>query len=103
MNDNVIAILKKATVRAKTEGMYDWSRCSTEQQIQQVQMFIGIIILEIEMSEFVSDLDKEAIEIVRKMSYKEWKTNWEEFEKVYDKIPSPTDEFIKSKILEKIK
>lgn len=100
MNNNVNKILDSALKRAKSsESPYDWGRCSTEKKIHIIQLFVGIIILELEMSEHVSDLDLEAIKIVREMTVDEWKGKME----YYEKLPLPTDDFIKSKVDERIK
>lgn len=98
MNSTVKAIIDKATYRAKNEGMFVWEQIGVETRIQQIQLFLGIIITEMEMSQYASDLDKEAISIVRKMTISEWKS----LEFIYEQLPDTTDSFIKKKIEERV-
>ena len=96
---NKIKILTQAYYRAKKDETFYWRKCSWEEKLNLIQTYAYIITVEISMNTHCEDLDWETIQEIRKMTWDEWETVWDD---LYKNIPDPTDEFIKNKIVEKI-
>lgn len=98
MNPQVREIMKKAVKRSYHDKCFEWNRLNQQQKVDSFRLYLGIIIIELEMSEFISDLDMETLLEVKKMVIDE-KTD---FDKLYEEVENLTDEFIIGSIKKKL-
>jgi hypothetical protein len=96
MREETKPFIKKATKRAIESNPDCWATLTNEQKFDIIRLFIGIMIVELEMSEYAADLDYEALNEVRQMTIDEWK----DFDDSV--LPMPSDNFIKEKIFERV-
>jgi hypothetical protein len=99
MKPGVKKILRQALCRAKEDTTFDWKNCKAEDKLSLIQMYTGIIIIELELSEFAHDLNLETIKEIRRMTIDEWGKALNE---IYEKLPDLTNRFIVETVRERV-